>query len=385
MTMVFNRVGPYEILEPIGSGGMAQVFLSLDTRSQQRVALRLVPVGRDREARDILQAERLGARLQHEFSNVCQLVPRVYEHGELPDYLYVAMEYLDGENLSDVIGRGQVQPDRAVSIALELCGFLEAAHAFEVTVEGRPLRSLLHGDLKPRNIRVTSNGRIRVLDFGIAKALSLSRKVTRNDFGSLAYLSPERIESGGPYDGKADIYSLGVMLYEMLCGQVPFYSSEGHWQTALMHMTMEPLLPREINPAIPEPVEAAVLKALTKDPEKRPDANELRQEILKALEFDPDLPATGNFKAIINERLGSEAEVPTAHFIKEENPTDEDWTKIEKIFYSALEYEPDKRSAFLDEACCGDEALRKKVEALIKADEKAEEKSFLNSPLGNKE
>ena len=86
--------------------------------------------------------------------------------------------------------------ERAAGIAVQLCEFLEAAHGFEVTIDGRPLRSLLHGDLKPRNIRVTADDRVKVLDFGIAKALSLSRKVTRNDFGSIAYLSPERLESG---------------------------------------------------------------------------------------------------------------------------------------------------------------------------------------------
>lgn len=221
MTTVFNRLGPYEIVQPIGSGGMAQVFLALDTRSQQRVALRLVPLGRDREAREILEAERWGAKLQEEFSSVCQLVPRVYEHGELPDYFYVAMEYLDGENLSDLIGRGRIAPERAVGIALELCAFLEAAHAFELTIEGRPLRSLLHGDLKPRNVRVTSGGPIKVLDFGMAKALSLSRKVTRTDFGTLGYMSPERLESGD-MDAQSDFWALGVILYQMVSGAAPF-------------------------------------------------------------------------------------------------------------------------------------------------------------------
>jgi serine/threonine protein kinase len=221
MTTVFNRLGPYEIVQPIGSGGMAQVFLALDTRSQQRVALRLVPLGRDREAREILEAERWGAKLQEEFSSVCQLVPRVYEHGELPDYFYVAMEYLDGENLSDLIGRGRIPPERAVGIALELCAFLEAAHAFELTIDGRPLRSLLHGDLKPRNVRVTSGGPIKVLDFGMAKALSLSRKVTRTDFGTLGYMSPERLESGD-MDAQSDFWALGVILYQMVSGTPPF-------------------------------------------------------------------------------------------------------------------------------------------------------------------
>ena len=265
MTMVFNRVGPYEILEPIGSGGMAQVFLSLDTRSQQRVALRLVPVGRDREAREILQAERLGARLQHEFSTVCQLVPRVYEHGELPDYQYVAMEYLDGENLSDVIGRGLVQPDRAVSVALELCGFLEAAHAFEVTVEGRPLRSLLHGDLKPRNIRVTSNGRIKVLDFGMAKALSLSRKVTRTDFGTLGYMSPERLETG-EMDAQSDFWALGVILYQMVSGTAPFAAPDTR---RLERLIVSRRPPPSLESTCAPGLQAIVAKLLAPRPELR--------------------------------------------------------------------------------------------------------------------
>jgi serine/threonine protein kinase len=265
MTMVFNRVGPYEILEPIGSGGMAQVFLALDTRSQQHVALRLVPVGRDKEAREILDAERLGARLQHEFSTVCQLVPRVYEHGELPEYLYVSMEYLDGENLSDVIGRGRVQPDRAVSIALELCGFLEAAHAFEVTVEGRPLRSLLHGDLKPRNIRVISNGRIKVLDFGMAKALSLSRKVTRTDFGTLGYMSPERLESG-EMDAQSDFWALGVILYQMVSGVAPFAAPDTR---RLERLIISRRPPPSLETVCAPPLQAIIAKLLAPQPELR--------------------------------------------------------------------------------------------------------------------
>ena len=220
MTMVFNRLGPYELIEPIGSGGMAHVYLACDTRSDLRVALRLVPVGRNRDADEILQAERWGARLQKEFSAVCPLVPCVYDHGDLTGYLYVAMEYLEGENLSDVIGRGPVPPAHAVAIAIDLCRFLEAAHTFETVLDERPLRSLLHGDLKPRNVRVTAAG-IKVLDFGVAKALSLSRKVTRTDFGTIAYMSPERLETGD-MDAHADLWALGVILHEMVGAVRPF-------------------------------------------------------------------------------------------------------------------------------------------------------------------
>jgi serine/threonine protein kinase len=265
LTTVFNRLGPYEIVQPIGSGGMAQVFLARDTRSEQRVALRLVPLGRDREAREILDAERWGARLQHEFSSVCDLVPRAYEHGELPDYFFVAMEYLDGENLSDVIGRGRIQPERAVSIALQLCQFLEAAHAFEITVDGRPLRSLLHGDLKPRNVRVTSTGRIRVLDFGMAKALSLSRKVTRTDFGTLGYMSPERLESG-EMDAQSDFWALGVILYQMVGGIPPFAAPDTR---RLERLIVSRRPPPSLDGVCAPALQAIIAKLLAPTPELR--------------------------------------------------------------------------------------------------------------------
>jgi hypothetical protein len=115
--------------------------------------------------------------------------------------------------------------ERAAGIAVQLCEFLEAAHGFTVTIDGRALRSLLHGDLKPRNIKVTEGDCVKVLDFGIAKALSLSRKVTRNDFGSIAYLSPERLESG-EIDPQADFWAAGVLLYEMVSGGLPFQAPD---------------------------------------------------------------------------------------------------------------------------------------------------------------
>jgi serine/threonine protein kinase/tetratricopeptide (TPR) repeat protein len=225
MTTVFQRVGPYEILEEIGRGGMAAVFLATDTRTNRRVALKLVPTGNDREAREILEAECWGAKLQEQFCRASGHVPVVYEHGTEWGYFYIAMEYLEGLNLSEVIAGGPLNSERAAGIAVQLCEFLEAAHGFEVTIDGRPLRSLLHGDLKPRNIKVTEDDRVKVLDFGIAKALSLSRKVTRNDFGSIAYLSPERLESG-EIDPQADFWAVGVLLYEMVGGGLPFQAPD---------------------------------------------------------------------------------------------------------------------------------------------------------------
>ena len=149
---------------------------------------------------DVLEAEHRGAELQKQFCQVSAFVPEVYDHGSEAGYFYVAMEYLEGENLSQVIRRGPLPAARAVAIAIELCRFLEDARGFAWNEGGRDFRHLLHGDLTPVNVRIMADDRVKVLDFGIAKALSMSRKVTRNDFGNLAYLSPERIESGGEMD-----------------------------------------------------------------------------------------------------------------------------------------------------------------------------------------
>ena len=225
MTTVFQRVGPYEIVREIGRGGMAAVFLAEDSRHSRQVALKLVPMGHDREAREILDAERWGAKLQGQLAEACGLVPRVYEEGDEPPYYFIAMEYVNGENLSDVIARGPVSPPEATRIASGLCRFLDTAHRFKTSIAGREFWSLVHGDLKPRNVRLSDTGEIKVLDFGIAKALSLSRKVTRNDFGSMPYLSPERLEST-QVDAHADLWALGVILYELLSGGPPFHASD---------------------------------------------------------------------------------------------------------------------------------------------------------------
>jgi predicted Ser/Thr protein kinase len=224
MTTVFHRVGRYSIQRELGRGGMATVFLATDTDLDIEVALKQVPVGFDREARDILEAEEWGAQLQERFSRMFDCVPKVYHYWQEGDYLYIAMEYLDGRNLSDLLGE-RLQPDRAVDVAIELCRFLAAAHTFKVTIGGRDFTSLHHSDLTPRNIRITTAGKVKVLDFGIAKALSMSRRVMRNDFGTLPYLSPERLESGS-IDAYSDLWALGVVLYEMLRGVQPFTAAD---------------------------------------------------------------------------------------------------------------------------------------------------------------
>ena len=276
MSAVFNRLGPYEIREEIGRGGMAQVFLANDTRTDRLVALKVVPPGRDHEAREVIAAERAGAELQRQFSRVSTHVPAVYEQcDDESGYFLVAMEYLDGENLSDVIARGPIPVERAITIAMELCGCLERAHRFAPDDGDRPMR-LVHGDLKPRNVRITSNGSVKVLDFGIAKALSLSRKVTRNDFGTMPYLSPERLDTV-EVDEFSDLWAIGVMLYEMIRGTRPFDAPDTQRLERIIRARVPPL---PLPAGCPIGLEAVIARLLGPTPAVRYDcARAVREDL----------------------------------------------------------------------------------------------------------
>jgi serine/threonine protein kinase/tetratricopeptide (TPR) repeat protein len=278
---IFGQIGPYVIERPIGQGGMAAVFLARDTRVTAehathhlngRVALKVVHLGSDPddEAREILESEQRGAELQKRFSAVSRFVPKVFDSGFTQDYYYIAMEYIAGEDLAMAIRRsGRLPWQRAVVITAQLCEFLEDADRFEAVAGSR--RVLLHNDLKPRNIRLATNGSapgadaVKVLDFGAAKALSLSRKVTRNDFGSTAYLSPECLESGDR-DLHSDAWALGVLLYEMVRGRQPFRADDTR---RLEQLIRSRLAPESIAGYCPPALEAVIAKMLAPYPADR--------------------------------------------------------------------------------------------------------------------
>jgi serine/threonine protein kinase len=252
------------------------VFLARDTRTERRVALKLVPHGTDHDALEILAAERWGAELQKQLSQVSEHVPTVFEHGDHESGYYVAMEYLDGENLSTEISRGPLPAEQAVRIAIELCLFLEAAHRFEAVIGNRKFRSLVHGDLTPRNVRITSSQKVKVLDFGIAKALSLSRKVTRNDFGTLSYLSPERLESG-VVDEYADLWAIGVMLYEMVRAVRPFQAEDTR---RLERLIQSRAGAPSLSESCPAGLESVIVKLLAPTPDERyRNAHAIREDL----------------------------------------------------------------------------------------------------------
>jgi serine/threonine protein kinase len=223
MSVVYRSVADYDMVrELLPRGGMGSVFLATDRRDGREVALKLVALHDDPDA---CAAERAGAQLQAQISAVCPMVPAIYEQGTADPYFFIAMEYVDGETLSSLIARGALLPERAAQIAADLCSFLETAHAFQTDIDGRTSRAVIHCDLKPRNVRIAANGDTRVLDFGIAKALALSRKVTRNEFGSTPYFSPERLDSND-VDAHTDLWALGVIFYEMLGGALPFTAAD---------------------------------------------------------------------------------------------------------------------------------------------------------------
>ena len=223
-------LGPYRIAREIDRGQFGTVYEATDAEGRQ-IALKLVPVqGADSDEK--VSAERQGAALQQRFSRTYKhLVPEVLDHQRIDPYYAIAMELVSGEPLTAVIKAGRVPADRAATIARAICHFLEKAHEFTTNIDDQSETLIVHGDLKPAHILLLADGSIRVLDFGIAKALAARKAATTNKWGSVDYASPERLESGRVNE-QVDFWSLGVMLFEMLSGCRPYLHYE-HNQSRL--------------------------------------------------------------------------------------------------------------------------------------------------------
>jgi len=218
--------GRYEIVRKLAGGGMGRVYLAYDPVLNRHVGLKLIDAGSDQDSLDAVAAERRGATLQDQLAKrePGGRVAQIFDVGEREGYFYIAMEYIEGEDLSELVARGPLPPDRAVSIALDILDVLVKAHSFQTIIEDRAHRGIIHGDIKPRNIRVMANGNVKVLDFGIAKAVSMTRSITFNQFGSIPYSSPERLQTGD-MDARSDVWSVAIVLFEMLTGK-PFFEAE---------------------------------------------------------------------------------------------------------------------------------------------------------------
>ncbi len=256
--------GPYVIIRQIGHGAMGDVYLANDPRTGRGLALKLVYKGADADDVEILEAERVGAELQRRLQGVDSRVVAVYEYGETAGYFYIAMEYVDGEDLSMLISRTPMHPGFAVYVARELCDMLENLRCFTTVVGDRHFYGAVHGDLKPRNIRIDKRNHVKVVDFGIAKALTQTHKSTVNLFASTAYCSPERLLTQN-MDMHSDLWSVGVLLYQMISQRLPFEETtkERLEQRIRYGRTPDPL------PNCPEPLQRIVFKMLARDPLRR--------------------------------------------------------------------------------------------------------------------
>jgi eukaryotic-like serine/threonine-protein kinase len=258
-TMVDGR---YRVVSRLGAGGMADVFLAEDQQLGRKVALKLLH-RRFAEDPDFVERFRREARaaagLQH------PNVVGIYDRGEYDGTYYIAMEYLPGRTLKQVIREeAPLDPIRAINIAIQILKAARFAHR----------RGIIHRDLKPHNVMIDDAGDAKVTDFGIARAGASDMTETGSIMGTAQYLSPEQAQ-GHSVSASSDLYSVGVVLYEMLTGRVPF-DADAAVTIALKHVSEAPVPPSAINPAIPPELEQTVLWTLNKNPADRPvDADQL--------------------------------------------------------------------------------------------------------------
>ncbi len=286
------ELGDYSILRTVDSGKFGIVYWAEHKPTGRQAALKLIPLeGADSEEK--VAAERHGAMLQQQFSRTHKrMVPEIFEHQPIAMFYAIAMELVHGQSLSDVIGAGPLPPARAAKIALAICRFLAAAHRFETDVEGVHYALIVHGDLKPDHVLLLDNDEIRVLDFGIAKALAERTLVTTNKWGSIQYASPERLQSEGHVNEHADFWSLGVMLFEMVAGYRPYRRYEhnaSRLDTAIRRQELPEPLPADADPVLV----AIIRKLLATQIERRYTSADLIVRDLEAyLAGAPTLAAT---------------------------------------------------------------------------------------------
>jgi serine/threonine protein kinase len=245
----------YEILGEAGHGSMGNVYKARDRETGEIVALKLLKpeIASDHATMERFKNELLFARkITHK--NVC----RMHEFNRVGGIAYTSMEFVEGESLRSVLSRfGGLPQRKALDLALQICSGLKEAHA----------QGIVHRDLKPENIMVDAQGNVKIMDFGIARSMEAVTRLTGSMVGTPQYMAPEQV-AGKPVDYRTDIYSLGLILYEMFTG-TPAFQADNPVAVALKHMREEAVPPHQIDPAIPAYIERTILKCLLKEPANR--------------------------------------------------------------------------------------------------------------------
>lgn len=265
----------YEIIEKIGNGGMATVYRAKDMTLKRNVAVKVL---KDEFTTDEEFIKRFNIEAQSAASLTHPNIVSIYDVGNEESIYYIVMELVQGKTLKQIIDEDGVLPWKwSLNIAIQIASALETAHK----------NNIVHRDIKPHNIIITEDGIAKVTDFGIAKAVSNSTITAfGTTIGSVHYFSPEHAR-GGFTDAKSDLYSLGVVMYEMLTGRVPF-DADTPVSIALKHMQEKPVEPIKLNPAIPYSVNKIILKAMQKDTNLRyQSATEMLRDLSLALK-DPE-------------------------------------------------------------------------------------------------
>src|SRR5207248_1048815 len=247
--------GRYKILRKLGAGGMADVYLAEDQELGRRVAIKIL---NDRHAND----EQFVERFRREAKNAAGLshpnIVSIFDRGQAENTYYIAMEYLDGRSLKELItARGPAPIHVAVDYARQILAALRIAHR----------QGVVHRDIKPHNVLVDGEGRIKVTDFGIARAGPSQMTEEGSIIGTAQYLSPEQAQ-GAPVTPSSDLYSVGIVLYELLTGTVPF-GGETPVELAMKHLSKTPDPPSKLRPKVPRDLDFVVLRALAKGPDER--------------------------------------------------------------------------------------------------------------------
>src|SRR4051794_5325774 len=245
----------YRVVRKLGTGGMANVYLAEDQELGRRVAIKMLD---DRHAQD----DQFVERFRREAKNAAGLshpnIVGVFDRGEAEGTYYIAMEHLKGRNLKELIAaRGPAPVHIAVDVTRQVLAALGHAHE----------NGIVHRDIKPHNVMIDDDRRVKVTDFGIARAGTSKMTEAGSIVGTAQYLSPEQAR-GAQVDQRSDLYSVGVVLYELLTGKVPF-TGESPVEIAMKHLSAPPPPPSELNPDVPEDLDKIAMRALAKDPARR--------------------------------------------------------------------------------------------------------------------